>query len=434
MSVPHLPIQKHILVLSLTASLVLPAAAQPLSFRACLEQGMRTSPQLRRSQTEIELRQLDERDRRAEFFPSLHLTTSYMINEPQDSESPWSLGVTTGPYDLITPTFSTRAACQITQIAVLAHRQRIAEGIQLLATAFLRVRAVDRAIAIQQETIALRRQQQISIQAAAQTSRHDPLDASIVERELGTAEMELARMRAGRVALLDETAAQLGFPLEPALDIDVRNAEQQIFGTFQPTQATLTAVQEFSTERAIRAIQRDLQELKIKAAYAEYFPTPFFNVRSTDPLDGKVEQGLYVSVGLNFELWDNGRRPRDVRRQKFVLFQYEMDEELSDARLTGDWRAAVNAYRIADMDRAIAESQEEIARLRAERSRIQYEAGSLAAAGMLQDSVDYTDARRNTLAKALDRDLALLRLAHLSGHLMKRFIALESFATEIPNE
>jgi outer membrane protein TolC len=406
-------------------------APQPMNFAECVRVGLQQSSVLKKSAIEIDVRRLAESDMKWDYAPSIYINTSYYVTKPDYASGSYDLSLTTGPYDFIQPYFGVRAARGFTRIAVLTHLQAIADGLHEIGKIFFRMEAADQTLAVQDDVIRLAEQNEAQSEALKDSPDSRAMDRQIAASELAAARTERERLLAVKSAIRDRLFYLIGNPLRTDTSIVTSNTYGQVIGAFAPERVTLRDASEHSTELQIRDIEKKLQDLNIHAAYAKYIPSPFASLRTADPLQSGADDGLYLTVGVNFQIWDGLDRRRNVTRQKNVLRQIEMDFENAEQTLKQTWSSASNQYRIASLDLKVAEAQEEIARLKKEQHRIGHESGTLPAFLLRENLARHLAARKAKIAKTLDYNLSVLYMRHLSGDLQESYVDQKAFSVEL---
>lgn len=403
-----------------------------LDFQGSVRTGLEHSPRLKRSSIEVGIRRLGQADMKWDYVPSVFVNVSYLVTRPASADSPMSISASTGPYDPIKPYFTIQAAEEFTRIAVLVHLQEMAEGIHEIGKIFLQLDAAERGMAVQDEVVRLAEQNRTMWEKMKGSAGDSLIDRQIAEKELEESQIVRERLRMASSALSENLLTFLGVSPGSQVTIVASNAIEQVIGRFEPAKATLLEARDHSTEIQVQEIQKKLQELSILAAYAKYIPSPVISLRTADPLDSSSnDSGLYLAVGLDIHVWDGFDRRRDVRRQKEILRQFELDYDKAANALSTTWKSAQDSHRIASLDLKASEAQLEIARLRAERDRISHESATLPVHQLQEGRLRHLQARQYAIAKALDCNLSILYLRHLSGNLRDSYVDSRALSAEL---
>ena len=139
--------------------------AGSIDFDTAARLAIRQSPFLTKSDLEIQIRRLDEKDSKSDFFPSLNFRTSYYVNNATVNTgsvngettlySRYSLAFTSGPYSPWEAYYSLQVRKLITKIAILNHLKIISQGLNLLGTSFLQLDTLTKMAQVQHELIQL---------------------------------------------------------------------------------------------------------------------------------------------------------------------------------------------------------------------------------------------------------------------------------------
>ena len=400
----------------------LPAAGlEPLlTFHESVSLALRQSPYLSVSEMEVEIQRLGEADSRADYIPQFSLRTRYYLDQPEDSGRRFYLEFSVDPYNPVEAHVSLKARRLLTQLATREHLQSVADMLRALGEVFLELDAVDRVAVVDEELV-----EAAEARAARIAARSKLGSAGELERDVAGQEEEMARLQrqqgqAWRQALLERAAALMGWSGAALPEPEVRQAAGQIFGDDAADPAPWDFVRTNALEAAIWPLQRQLQELNITAARAAYIPDLLIGVRTPDPLSGLQDEDLYFSVGVDIPIWDGWKRARQVNRQRQALAQQSERGVVGEADLKMRWRAAENAWRLADLDARAARLREALADIR---YRQAVAAGAEEELELARRTL--LEARRQSVFRELARDKALLSVDFISGRLLNRFCRTE---------
>jgi outer membrane protein TolC len=445
---------KHsgVIVILLLAALILPAACPSeaqidagmpvkedppiegvMDFARCVGLALQQSPYLTRSSLEVDVKRLDLSDAKYGFIPSFSLRTMYYVNTPPPlagnaAFSPYIIQFATEPYNPIEVYFNMRAHKYLTQIAVYAHLQIIADYLQRLALGFLQLESLDQMAEYQNEILPVAEQNLAFTQKRLAMGGVALLDVDIAEQQLAVARTEKERLAGSRATILEGIRSLIGLkPTDPPMELDVKNARYQVFNDFNPAAATLEQAKSNSFELKSLAVRKKLQEKNVTLTYLKYLPNIVWGVQTSDPLTGRDLSGLFYIVGLEMPIWDSMKRYHDISRQKAVLKQNIAEGETKELDLTTKWREAEQKLKDSSADLKMAEAQERLAASKERQAELSYRAGSQQLPAYLTEKKAGLDAQKNIVAKKLEYDKAILGLRALSGDLMNRFISLGPF-------
>ena len=413
-----------LLVLAALPCFAASALDKPLTFRQAVGVALSDSPLMRKGQLELGLRQLDEADSRSAFLPSVYLDAGYVFNPPEDSDSPFYLSFNTGNYNILDPYFSLKARKLVTRIAELTVLQGVSDGLQRLGSAFLEVDALRRIGELQQDMLRVADQKSVFFLSRTNASGTS-IDVQLAEQEREVVALDVKKNELARHYLLDGIALALGWTTNQIARLDDHDVPAQVLEGFDPAMQDPNTVLTNSFEVQIRSLQRELQKLNIKIAYAAFVPMPFLSLRSSDPINGTGDDGLFLSAGFNLPLWDGFKRNRNVTRQKAILRRQELDEETGRADWQLEWLDSMNRASLATAELQQSQRLETIAELKLKEAEIGFAAGSLPASGKFDSHKRYLEARVATIQKELAMQKALLDLRALSRVLCDRYIRLQ---------
>jgi outer membrane protein TolC len=126
-------------------------------------------------------------------------------------------------------------------------------------------------------------------------------------------------------------------------------------------------------------------------------------------------------------VWDGFQRFRDVSRQKAVLKQVDAAKEEKVDSLENAWNARVDSLQAKSLAIKIAQSKEELVRLKAHQNEVRYQSGEVTLPVSLESRKQVLEAQKETLTKSLEYDLAVLMLRELSGDLGNTYVDANSW-------
>ncbi|MHB8066908.1 MAG: TolC family protein [Desulfobaccales bacterium] len=403
------------------------AVAGPVNFDRAVRLAIQRSPYFTKSSLEIEVKRLDEKDSKYDLVPPVTFRTQYYVNQPKDiSNKAYSLNFVSSNYNPVESYFSLQARKMITQIAILAHMQVISEGIRKLAKMFLEMEALQQAAVRQEDLIALARQNLQFLQKRMQLGTVTSLEIKVAEQELAGAQSEKEHIAYSQKRLKDNIQAFIGLKAGQPLELDCKDARRQVVGAFDPAFASLEQVKNHSYELKMAALKKELQKYNILLAKARLLPSFFMGAQTPDPLSSP-SRGLFFAVGVELPIWDGFKRLRNVSRQKTILREFEAENTEKGIYLTDQWQEAQENVRSADASRKSAQAQEELARLKERQADIRYNSGGEPLSVYLDGRKGLMDAQKNAFLKALDYDLAIIKLRQLTGDLDASYVDASSW-------
>ncbi len=404
-----------------------------MDFARCVGLALQQSPYLTSSSLEIDVKRLDVSDAKYSFVPSFSLRTMYYVNAPPPLPgnppfSPYLIQFVTEPYNPIEIYFNMRARKYLTQVAVYAHLQIIADYLQRLALGFLQLESLDQMAQYQNEIVPVAEQNLAFTRKRLAMGSAALADVDIAEQLLAIARAEKERLTASGSTILEGIRNLIGLkPTDPPLELDRKNARYQVLNDFNPAIATLEQAKSNSFELKGLAVRKKLQEKNVTLTYLRYLPHVVWGVQTADPLTGRDVNGLFYLIGLEMPIWDSMKRYHDIARQKAVLKQDIAEGETKELDLTIRWREAEQKIKDSSAGLRLAEAQERLAVSQERQAEISYRAGSQQLPAYLAGQKARLDAQKNIVAAKLEYDKAVIALCALSGDLINHFVSLGSF-------
>ena len=401
-----------------------PAPGAPNNFDNAVRLAMRQSPYFTKSALEIEVKRLDEKDSKSDFYPSLTGTARYYLVQPKNNTNSQSYqwAISTPNYNPLFAYLSLKANRIVTQIAALAHMKAISAGIERLGKAFLELNAVEtlaklrgRATDLAKENLSYARERQ-------RLGEITPLEVQIASQEVDVAAAEQEDLISSRKRLEEGLNNFLGLqPGQPA-NLDVNQARRQVLNDFDPKKANLQEAEARSIDVRIKQMAKELQTWNVSLAKMKFMPSVNVSMQSPDPLSNNANGGTFFSAGVSFPIFDGFKRFRNVDRQKMVLKQFGADETVTEKELSQKWREAVE--KITSMAAALhtAKAQEELARLKESQAETVYRAAERDFATLMTARQTRVKAQMDLVKKSLDYDTAVLSLRALSGDLVYHYV------------
>ncbi len=392
----------------------------PLDFDACARLAIRQSPYLTKSSVEIDIRRMDETDSRYGMVPPVTFRSYYYVNHPHQfglNPNPYSLVFTTDPYNPFGSYFTLQAQKLATQMAIFAHLKMISEGLERLGKMFLNLATMKELSLVQGDLIKLSRENLTYAENRLSIGTGTSLEVRLAAQELEVAKNEQGHLALSQKRTLSSLKTFLGLKSEQQVDLDFRNARRQVMGSFDPGAATLEQTKTRSYELKILELKKQLQGYNIFVAKTRVFPSFLFTTQTPDPLSLTNARGLYVGLGLEVPVWDGFKRIRNVSRQKAVLKQISADKDVKEIDLTDKWNAVQEDLGTAQANLKMAQSQEELARLKERQGEIRYQSGADILPTWLAARKATLESHKSVAGKALEYDEMVLNLRQFSGDL-----------------
>lgn len=402
--------------------------ANPVTFDDAVKIAIHQSPVFTKSGVQIDIMRMDETDRRYGMVPPLTFRTYYYLNRPENTGSkPYSLNFSMDPYNPFGTYYSLQAQKVATQMAILSHLQVISKGLERLGAFYLGQESLKKTVAYKKALVDLNRESLTYAQNRLSIGTGTSLEVKVAQQELQLAQDELEQLGLAEKRNLADIKRFLGLPPSAEFNPDLVNCRRQVLGDFNPATATAEQAKNRNYEMKILDLQRKLQGYKVLMAKAKVMPNILFNTQTPDPLNATTGHGLYVGVGLEIPVWDGFQRIRDVSRQKAVLKQVDASKEEKTGSLENSWSAREDSLQAKSGALRIAQSKEELVRLKAHQNEVRYQSGEVTLPVSLDSRKQVLDAQKDTLNASVDYDLAVLALRELSGDLGNTYVDPKSW-------
>ncbi len=406
---------------------------EPATFDDCVQRALRHSPFLTKSSLELEVRRLDEWDQRVGILPSFSVRFRYYAVKPGTAAAynpaEYVVEVYSDGYNPLAAYFNLQAQKIVTQIAIQSHLKVIGEVLQALAQGFLELETMQRLTVLQTELVAQAQKKVNYVEQRLRLGELSPLEVQIATQELALARTEAERMAASQAKSLQAIKGALDLKPEDSLPLGLKEGRRQVLDSFDPVGAKLEEARSKSVDIKIKTLAKELQSWNVTLAKIKFLPDIYLGMQTPDPLALANVRGLFFAVGLtwNVPFLDGFRKVRNVTRQKVILKQVDSEVHSKEIDFEDKWREAQENLRSTMAALKIAQSQEELARLRQRQSEIRYHSGGEPYDILVAGQQGYLQARINTEVKKLEYDLAVLGLYHLSGDLVNRYITESAF-------
>jgi outer membrane protein TolC len=402
----------------------------PLNFETCARLAIQQSPYLTKTSVEIDIRRMDENDSRYSMIPPVTFRSIYYVdrpNQPGLNPAPYSLNFSTDPYNPFGSYFTLQGQKIATKMAVFGHVKVITDGLERLGKMFLNLATLKRLAGLQTDLVNLSRENLTYAENRLSIGTGTSLEVRIATQELEVAKSEQGRMELSKKRTLTSLKNFLGLKPDQQVDFDLRDARRQVTGSFDPAVATLEQAKDKSYELKMLELKKELQGYMITVAKAKVFPSILFTTQTPDPLSVTNARGLYVGLGLEVPVWDGFKRIRDVSRQKAVLKQFSADKDVKEIDFTDKWNSHQEELRSAAANLKMAQSQEELMRLKERQSEIRYQSGAEPLPTWLSARKAILETQKSAAARALEYDETVLILRHFSGDLGNSYVDQNSW-------
>ncbi len=403
----------------------------PADFDSCVKLALKQSPFFTKSSVEIEIRRLDEKDSKADLFPSFTGTARYYPVQPQNptvgSTVNYSYGVSTGNYNPLFGYLSLNASRVVTQIATLAHMKVISAGIERLGKAFLQLNAMEKLIKLRAQATEMARENLRYIEEQQRLGHITPMEVQIASQETEVAAAEQDVLISSKNRTQAAVKEFLGLKPDQPLQLQMNEARRQVLGDFEPKQANLQGAEGRNFDICIKKLAQELQSWHVTLAKMKFIPSFNMALQSQDPLSYNGVRGAFFSLGLSFPIFDGFKKFRDIDRQKKVLDQFASEETVRTDELSQKWRESEEKLTTAATALRVAQAQAELARLKEAQGETLYQTAEKDFSVLMAARQTRVKAQMDAVKKGLDYDLAVLEFRQLVGDLVYHYVNENQF-------
>ena len=216
-----------------------PAPGGPNNFDNAVRLALRQSPFFVKSALEIEVKRLDEKDSKADFYPSLMGTARYYLIQPKNNSNSQSYqwAISTPNYNPLFAYLSLKANRIVTQIATLGHMKAISAGIERLGKAFLELNSVETLAKLRGRATDLAKENLRYAKERQRLGEITPLEVQIASQEVDVAAAEQEDLTNSRKRLEEAIHNFLGLQPDQPANLDVSQARRQVLNDFDPVKA-----------------------------------------------------------------------------------------------------------------------------------------------------------------------------------------------------
>jgi outer membrane protein TolC len=252
------------------------------------------------------------------------------------------------------------------------------------------------------------------------------LEVRLAAQELESAKNEKESLETTQSRTLSNLKTFLNLKPGDPFSLDLHDARRQVLGSFNAAAATLEQAKDRSFELKIEKLKTKMQEYNVSVAKTKVYPSILITATTPNPLYS-TSGGMFVGVGLDIPVWDGLKRIRDVSRQKAVLRQMDLEKDIKEGDLTDQWNAVQQDLKGAAAALKLAQSKEEVARLKERQAEISYESGGKTLDTWLEARNDAIEAQKATANKTLEYDEDVLNLRKISGDLGYSYVDQNSW-------
>ncbi len=398
---------------------------EALDFDTCARIAIRQSPFLTKSNLEIQIRHLDEKDSKVDFFPSFNFITRYYpsnISQGGVTSSQYYLNFTSDPYSPLVAYFSVQVTKMLTRLAILNHLKAISEGLQRLGQKFLELDSLTQISQIQTDLIQVAQKNLTYMQEQLKIGQGNALELKVAAQELEMARLQHRKLLEGQRKIMESIRTFLALPADRDLRFDLPKSRSQLLGNFEAKTDPTETFKNSSFDYKILVLRNELQKYKITLAKTRLLPTLSLGAITPDPLTLVQSKSMFFFVGANIPVWDGFKRVRDVARQKIALKQSNAIFNEREIDFKEKWQTAQDNLTDAASELQMSQSHLELAVLKAKQQEVRYHNLGEPFPVYLEGEKGVFQARKNIIMKTLDYDKARLNLRNLANDLVSTYV------------
>jgi len=396
-------------------------------FPTCVNYALVHSDSFIKNRLDVQIRSADLKDAHAELLPTLQLLTRYYFNRAaQSNNDPWyeppknrfNVQVFMQNWNPFLALLKIQGNNVLVDIAKISHLERIGEDVANMAKVFHRIHVLEKNIRANKELVALHRNKVSYGKSRDQQGTVDPIGLQVWASGLKAQELKLRDLERELQEKIGQIKLLMGYHTDFHLPLDTRDAANQILTGFNGRFVTFADVQGSNMKLKIMAKREQLQSNRIAGSYVALVPRP---VLVFEQIQNEVDRssGMNFALGLDYTLWDGFARVRDIKRQKMIAEQLNIDRKQFSEKLYGVFQQLRSALDISGERESLAREQAKLAELSEERAFLQYKAGHIGYDLYMDRRIDTVQARMNAMNAVQERVTALIELATISGGLNK---------------
>lgn len=415
------------------ANTALPRQEAGLLFSDAALQALSGSASFKRTQLDIEISKLGEKDAWYRIFPKLIVSVSYdkplnNYENGQKADSYVNMGFTTGTYDPVAAYIGHNASKVATQLAKAMHvfaTQRLLESI---AEAYISIDALDQTISCRQEQYEQAKQLEAFYAKKRDSGSFAELDFRSVQLRATRSRMELEHAKNLRFRQLMTLRTILGFSPEQPLVLDVPGSIRQIAGpqkTYAPP--SFAQLKQDNIEIKIMKLREKLKGFDVRLAQADHLPKFALGLRTPDPTATKDNSApYYMTFTASMPLWSWGETVRRAERAEAEVLKEKLNNSKDIDEMRDKWDMVGMDLGLLRERLAIASTERELRELEQKRRTIMHRSGNATYDTMVEAASNLAEARIGEVLAQEAYNKALLKARSQSGEMLKEFIRVDN--------
>lgn len=387
-------------------------------FPTCVRYALVHSDEFLRNRLEIQIRSADLKDAHSEILPTVELTTRFYLARAGNEfgDDPLNIELRLRDYNPALALFKIKGQGIMVDIGKISHFSKISQGIAHIAKAFYAIDLLKRQIRARKQMMALQQEKVTYGKSRIDQGAVDPLQVRLWRNAVRGERIQLKTLEDRLETRIAELKVLMGYHPDYYLPLDTRDAVNQILDGFNGRLVTFADIQGTNFSLKILAKKEQLQSVKVSGAYVALLPQPTVLMES---LSGEQDRrsGFNFAVGLTYVLWDGFARVRDIKRQKMIARQMNIDRRQRSRELYNFYRQLTSLLDLSGEREGFQREQAKLSELSEERSLLRYKSGDIPYEVYLESRISRVDANLAAMGVRETRVNALIDLATLAGGL-----------------
>jgi outer membrane protein TolC len=393
-----------------------PSSYGYFDFATCVRYALVHSDVLLKSRIDIQIKSLDLKDSHSEIVPTFQVVTRYYLARAGDDQSPLNVQFTMTHWNPYLAILKIKNGNILVDIAKIAHRKKISDGISEIAKIFLQIDLIKKKIRAYKQRAALALNKVNYGQSKGERGVIDPLEVRIWKNVLRGERLRIKELKQEKEDQVAALKALMGYHPDYHLPLDTRDAMAQILSGFDGRLVTFGQIQSRNWELKLAAKKEQLLSNMVTGSYVALIPQPLLVVEDFNNQQDRAS-GFNLALGLNYDLWDGFRKVRRIAKRKMESRQAFIDRKEMSRELYTAYRTIQGQLGLTGEREAIAREQNSLAELSEERAIIKYKAGDLGYDRYTDSRLEKVAASLKSVEMAHAKAVALVNLADLSGGL-----------------
>lgn len=390
-------------------------------FPTCVRYALVHSDVLTKNRIDIQLSSIDLKDAHSEILPTVQLVTRYYLVRTDDvysSGNRWQVQFNMTNWNPYLALLKIKSKGIMVDIAKISHFDKISDTTANIARIFYSIHCLEKSIRGSKQILALVQDKLNFAKSKNDQGKIDPLEFQTNQNDYRAQQIKVKSLEYDLQEKTGQLKALIGYHPDYFLPLDTRDATNQILNGFQPNWVTFAHIQGGNLQLKIAAKKEQMQSNAVTGAYVALAPQPAF-VFQDNSNTPNAASGLNLALGLDYFLWDGFRRVRDVKRQKLLAQQYNLDREQLSQRLYMKFKKLRSGMGLSGERESLSREKAKLADLAEEKAFTNYKSGRIEYNDYMDQRIKKTQAHLDAAESLQPRVNDLIELATISGGLNK---------------